>query len=128
MFNETSSGGGLEFSPAVYGGGEFCHLQPPCLRFLYFPSVGKHGGVVSGHVLHVHGAPLRHLQAVCATWKVLQREPWDFFSVYWSSCEMLSDMCTISPETETGLCHHPGDRASFSGQRGGPAVHGETTS
>lgn len=73
-FHEAASGGDLEFSLAVYGGGELCHLQPPRLRLLHFPSVGKHGGVVSGHVLHVHGASLRHLQAVRAAREVLQRK------------------------------------------------------
>lgn len=40
---------------------------------------------------------------------------------------MPSDKCefTFSPATETGLCHHPRDRASFGGQRGGSAVHGK---
>lgn len=131
-YHEAASGGDQEFSLAVYGGGELCHLQPPRLRLLHFPSVGKHGGVVSGHVLHVHGAPLRHLQAVRAAWEVLQcmlqRRRGIIFQS--SSYEMSSDKCTFtfSPETETGLCHHPGDGASFSGQRGGPAVHGEVTS
>lgn len=72
--HEAASGAHLESSLAVYGGGELCHLQPPRLRLLHFPSVGKHGGVVSGHVLHVHGAPLRHLQVVCAAREVLQRK------------------------------------------------------
>lgn len=36
--------------------------------------MGEHGGMVSGHVLHDHGASLRHLQAVHPTWKVLWRE------------------------------------------------------
>lgn len=41
--------------------------------------MGKHGGVVSGNVLHVHGTPLRHLQDVHPARKVLQRKlPWFF--------------------------------------------------
>lgn len=63
-------------SLAVCGGGELRHLQPPRLRLLHVPSMGQHGGMVSGYVLHVHGAPLRHLQAVRAAWKTLQRKLW----------------------------------------------------
>lgn len=52
-----------------------------------------------------------------------------FFSInFFRKCRVINACFTFSPETETGLCHHPGDRASFSGQRGGPAVHGEMTS
>lgn len=56
----------------VYGGGELCHIQPSNLRLLRVSSMGKHGGVVSGHVLNDPGASLRHLQAVHAAWKVLR--------------------------------------------------------
>lgn len=119
-------------SLAVYGGGELRHLQPPRLRLLHVPSMGQRGGMVSGYVLHVHGAPLRHLQAVRAAWKTLQRKLWRrctiFLNQFFRKCRVINACFTFPPETETGLCHHPGDRASFSGQRGGPAVHGEMTS
>lgn len=131
-YQEAASGGDVEFSLAVYGGGELRHLQPPRLRLLHVPSVGQHGGVVSGHVLHVHGAPLRHLQAVRAAWETLQRKLRRRRGIFFQSIsyEMSCDKCTFtfSPETETGLRYHPGDGASFSGQRGGPAVHGEMIS
>lgn len=93
--------------------------------------MGKHDGVVSGHVIHVHGAPLRHLQAVRTAGEVLQRKLHRHRGIFQlGSYEMLCDKCTFtcSPEIETGLCHHPGDGTSLSGQRGGPAVHGEMTS
>lgn len=59
---------------SVYGCGKLRHLQPPCLRLLHVSCLGEHGGVVPGHVLHVHGAPLRHLQAVRTAREVLQRK------------------------------------------------------
>lgn len=55
----------------VHGGGELCHVQPSSLRLLHVSSLGKHGGLVSGHVLHDNGALVRHLQAVQAAWEVL---------------------------------------------------------
>lgn len=56
----------------VYGSRELCHIQPSNLWLLHVPSMGKHGGVVSGHVLNGPGASLRHLQAVHTAWKVLR--------------------------------------------------------
>lgn len=72
--HKADSGSDLEFSLAVHGGGELRHLQPPCLRLVHIPSLGKHGGLVSGNVLHVHGTHLRHLQAVHPAREVLQRK------------------------------------------------------
>lgn len=58
-------------SLTVHGGGELCHLQPSSLRLLHVSSLGEHGGLVSGHVLHDTGASVRHLQAVHAAREVL---------------------------------------------------------
>lgn len=61
-------------SLTVHGGGELCHVQPSSLRLLHVSSLGKHGGLVSGNVLHGNGALVRHLQAVHAAWEVLWRK------------------------------------------------------
>lgn len=60
------------FFHVVHGSRELCHIQPSNLRLLYVSSMGKHGGVVSGHVLYDPGASLCHLQAVHTTWEVLR--------------------------------------------------------